>query len=217
MERTHTANESFHLIKDTLANVFLLFHWKADAPLNIMTDAYDSAVEAVFQQFVDNTWQHFPISHVNSNQLKLVTAPTIENSLLFICPSNIFKILLKDTSFMSLLIINHFTYSLFSISKQVLPPSSQTLWLHFTVHHRYQTCQWHWQPSSWCPLLYCILVFEPQNDSSFDITYCRALIQMSENGLVAFFRVNAQRFTNTQLQQLSTFATPDVCFDDIYI
>lgn len=66
-------------------------------------------------------------------------------------------------------------------------------------------------------ILYCILVFEPQNDSSFDITYCRALIQMSENGLGAFFCVNAQRFTNTQLQQLSTFATPDVCFDDIYI
>ena len=40
---------------------FSLFHPKADAPLNIMTDAFDAAVGGVFQQFVDNTWK--PISY----------------------------------------------------------------------------------------------------------------------------------------------------------
>ena len=44
----------FILLK-TLLPMSLLFRPKADDPLNIMTDASDSAVGAVFQQFVDNT------------------------------------------------------------------------------------------------------------------------------------------------------------------
>ena len=109
-----------------LLPISFLFHRKADAPLNIMTDAYDIVVGAVFQQFVDYTWQHFAISHVNSNQLKLVTAPTIENSLLFICPSNIFNILLKDAKFMSLLTINHLLILFSQIPTGTPPVKSDT-------------------------------------------------------------------------------------------
>ena len=60
-EWTPSADESFSRIKDALANVSLLFHPKADTPLNIMTDASDFAVGAVLQQFIGNAWQ--PISY----------------------------------------------------------------------------------------------------------------------------------------------------------
>ena len=82
LEWTPTVNESFHFIKDTLANVSLLFNPKADAPLNIMTDASDSAVGAVFQQFVDNTWQ--PISYFSRKFKPTETLLQIINHLLIL-------------------------------------------------------------------------------------------------------------------------------------
>ena len=47
---------AFTSIKETLANVTLLFHPKSDAPTCIMTDASDVAVGAVLQQYINGEW-----------------------------------------------------------------------------------------------------------------------------------------------------------------
>ena len=52
---TETAT-AFEDIKKALANATLLVHPKPDAPINIMTDASDIAIGAVFQQHLDGKW-----------------------------------------------------------------------------------------------------------------------------------------------------------------
>ena len=64
---TPEAAEAFSAIKAALAQATLLSHPQAGAPLSIMTDASDSAVGAVLQQFVGDSWQ--PISYF-SRKLK---------------------------------------------------------------------------------------------------------------------------------------------------
>uniref|UniRef100_A0A1X7V413 Integrase catalytic domain-containing protein n=1 Tax=Amphimedon queenslandica TaxID=400682 RepID=A0A1X7V413_AMPQE len=51
----------FTYIKDTLANVTLLFHPVLNAPTSLMTDASDLAIRAVLQQLIDGHWQ--PLSY----------------------------------------------------------------------------------------------------------------------------------------------------------
>ena len=55
-----TALAAFNATKEALANASLLSYPTADAPTCLMTDASDTAVGAVLQQYVDNTWH--PIS-----------------------------------------------------------------------------------------------------------------------------------------------------------
>ena len=64
---TPEAAEAFSAIKAALAQATLLSHPQAGAPLSIMTDASDSAIGAVLQQFVGDSWQ--PISYF-SRKLK---------------------------------------------------------------------------------------------------------------------------------------------------
>ena len=51
---------AFKVTKEALANASLLSYSKADAPTCLMADASDTAVESVFEQYVNNTWH--PIS-----------------------------------------------------------------------------------------------------------------------------------------------------------
>ena len=51
---------AFNATKEALANATLLSYPKPDAPISLMTDASDSAVGAVLQQYSNGTWQ--PIS-----------------------------------------------------------------------------------------------------------------------------------------------------------
>ena len=53
---TSEAVAAFQTIRDTLANAALLAHPKADALTCIMTDASDTAVGAVLQQYIDDRW-----------------------------------------------------------------------------------------------------------------------------------------------------------------
>ena len=53
---TQDATEAFANIKQSFINVSLLLHPKPDAPTNIMTDASDSAVGTVLQQFINSQW-----------------------------------------------------------------------------------------------------------------------------------------------------------------
>ena len=52
-----TAQAAFTLIKEAIANIALLAHPDPSAPLALGTDASDTAVGAVLQQFVNNSWQ----------------------------------------------------------------------------------------------------------------------------------------------------------------
>ncbi len=56
----NTALAAFNATKDTLANATRLSYPKLEAPTCIMTDAWDTAVRAVLQQYIDGTW--YPIS-----------------------------------------------------------------------------------------------------------------------------------------------------------
>lgn len=55
------ARGAFSTIKERLAQATLLVHPKPDAPTNIMTDASNVAVGAVFQQCIDGAWH--PIAY----------------------------------------------------------------------------------------------------------------------------------------------------------
>ena len=57
---TDDAIASFKATKDALANAFLLYYPTPDAPTCLTTDASDTAVGAVLQQYVNGTWH--PIS-----------------------------------------------------------------------------------------------------------------------------------------------------------
>ena len=70
---------AFAAIKEALANATLLAHPKPNALTNIMTDASDSAVGAVLQQFVDGQWQPISFFSKNFNQPKPDTVHSIEN------------------------------------------------------------------------------------------------------------------------------------------
>jgi hypothetical protein len=54
---TTEATQAFSYCKETLSNCALLAHPLAEAPLAIVTDASDFAMEAALQQLVDNAWQ----------------------------------------------------------------------------------------------------------------------------------------------------------------
>ena len=56
LQWTTTATSAFEEIKDALAKTTLLVHPKSDAPINVMTDASDVAIEAVLQQYLDGKW-----------------------------------------------------------------------------------------------------------------------------------------------------------------
>ena len=55
-----TALAAFNSTKEALANASLLYYPTSEAPTCVMTDASDKAVEAVLQQYVQDTWH--PIS-----------------------------------------------------------------------------------------------------------------------------------------------------------
>ena len=48
---------AFQSVKDSLANATLLVHPQSGAPTNIVTDASETAVGAVLQQYIDGQWQ----------------------------------------------------------------------------------------------------------------------------------------------------------------
>ena len=56
LQWNEAALQAFHTIKQLLANTSLLSHPMPNAPTNIMTDASDTAVGAVLQQYIDNQW-----------------------------------------------------------------------------------------------------------------------------------------------------------------
>ena len=51
-----TTEATFHQSKEMLANATLLHHPKPEAPTSIATDASDTAVGAVLQQFINDSW-----------------------------------------------------------------------------------------------------------------------------------------------------------------
>ena len=51
---------AFKVTKEALANASLLSYSKADAPTCLMTDASDTAVEAVLEQYVNSSWHPIP-------------------------------------------------------------------------------------------------------------------------------------------------------------
>ena len=57
---TDEAVAAFNATKQALANASLLAYPSPDAPTCLMTDAFDTAVGAVLQQYINDTWQ--PIS-----------------------------------------------------------------------------------------------------------------------------------------------------------
>ncbi len=67
---TSAAEEAFQQVKNALAYASLLFHPSVDSPLSIMTDASDTAVGAVLQQYVENSWQPISIISFFSKKLK---------------------------------------------------------------------------------------------------------------------------------------------------
>jgi len=56
LQWTQTAKDDFRTVKKSLAEASSLVHPKPDAPTNIMSDASDTAVGAVLQQFIDGHW-----------------------------------------------------------------------------------------------------------------------------------------------------------------
>ena len=56
LQWTTTVTTAFQKIMDALAKATLLIHPRSDAPINIMTDASDSAIGAVLQQHLDGQW-----------------------------------------------------------------------------------------------------------------------------------------------------------------
>ena len=54
---SEAATSAFNAIKDALADTTLLVHPEAEAPTCIMTDASETAVGAVLQQFIAGRWQ----------------------------------------------------------------------------------------------------------------------------------------------------------------
>ena len=56
----NTTTQSFSAVKKALASATLLAHPKPHALTNVMTDASNTAVGAVLQQYIDGQWQ--PIS-----------------------------------------------------------------------------------------------------------------------------------------------------------
>lgn len=54
-----TALAAFNATKEALANASLLTYPTAEAPTGLMTDASNTAVGAVLQQYVDGTWYLF--------------------------------------------------------------------------------------------------------------------------------------------------------------
>lgn len=54
---TETANNAFEQCKESLQSACMLFHPLPDVQLALMTDASDTSVGAVLQQFVCNTWK----------------------------------------------------------------------------------------------------------------------------------------------------------------
>ena len=53
---TDTALKAFNDIKQTMTDASLLSYPKPDPPTNIMTDASNTAVGAVLQQHINDTW-----------------------------------------------------------------------------------------------------------------------------------------------------------------
>lgn len=52
-----TTTQAFSAVKEALASATLLTHPKPHALTNIMTDASNTAVGAVLQQYIDGQWQ----------------------------------------------------------------------------------------------------------------------------------------------------------------
>lgn len=57
IEWTETSDNAFEQCKESLQSACTLFHPLSDAPLALMTDASDTCVGAVLQQYVCNTWK----------------------------------------------------------------------------------------------------------------------------------------------------------------
>ena len=124
---TPQATTSFHHIKEALAEVTLLFLPLPDAPLSIMTDASNTAIGAVVQQFVDDQWQ--PISFFSR---KLSSAEsrysTFDRELLAIYSSiRHFKHYVEGRKFHILTDHKPITFSLFSNSTRYSPRQTRHL------------------------------------------------------------------------------------------
>ncbi len=53
---THLWTVAFYHVKEALTNASLLVHPTADAPTSMVTDAFDVAVGAVVQQYLNGHW-----------------------------------------------------------------------------------------------------------------------------------------------------------------
>ena len=85
--------QAFYFIKDILAQTTLLSHPKADAPICILTDASDVAVELSYNSMSIMSGNLFLISQGNLNLLRQGTVPSTENHYQYILPQNTFFIL----------------------------------------------------------------------------------------------------------------------------
>ncbi len=83
LELTDEALSAFHKTKEALAEATLLTHPKLNAPTCLMTDASNTAVGAVLQQYVGNSWQ--PIAFFSKAMKKAETRySTFDRELLTI-------------------------------------------------------------------------------------------------------------------------------------
>ena len=81
---TDSALTAFTTAKEALAEASLLFHPAPDAPTNIMTDASDTAVGVILQQYITGDWH--PIAYFSKKLKSAETRySTFDRELLHSC------------------------------------------------------------------------------------------------------------------------------------
>ncbi len=101
------AIEAFDNCKNKLTDATLLIHPSSSAPLAIMVDASDTAIGAVVQQFISDTWQPLGFFSVRLNDMQKNTVVMIVNFSRLIRMSNTFATSSKVVRSLCTPIINH--------------------------------------------------------------------------------------------------------------
>ena len=142
--------EAFIVTKEASANATLLYYPKPDAPTCLFTDASNTAVGAVLQQYVDNTWH--PISFSKKMKPAETCYSTFDCELLAVSPFDTFGIFLKVANFTYRPQAPHFCPT--GSSRPPLSPPSLTVGFYFSICINYPTHPWVRGCGYRCPLMY---------------------------------------------------------------
>ncbi len=140
------AAEAFQQVKEVLASATLLAHPKPDALTNIVTDASDTAVRAVLQQFIVGNWR--PISKLQSAETHYSMLDT-ELLVIYLVIKH-FRHFMDGHTFH--VITNHkpLTYALAACSDRHSPRQARHLGFHIPIYYWHLLRQGHWQLSCGC-------------------------------------------------------------------